>query len=137
MPRFTGTPDTEKKGGRFGGVLEVKDAPEMVPSYDPMGVAIGYTEAAPQMPAQPMPYGEQMRQLGQTALGYGKGAVSQIAGIPGDVEYVSRLLYNLGAQKTGLPRVGEEPYFKTTEERGKQLFGEAKTPGEKVGRAFG
>lgn len=121
----------------FGGTKTTPPAQEMVPSYDPMGTFTGYSEAAPKMPSQPMSYFEQMRQLKDVPIGYGKGAVSQIAGIPGDVEYAGRLLYNLGAQKTGLPRVGEEPYFKTTEEREKQLWGEAKTPGEKVGRAFG
>lgn len=112
---------------------------DMVPSYDPMGTFTGYSEAAPPTAAQPMSYREQMRQLGQTALGYGKGAISQVAGAPGDVEYIGRLLYNLGVEKTGAPfsKVSQEPYFLPTEERGKQLFGEPKTPGEKVGRAFG
>ena len=166
MPTADELLGTKKSASDLLGVTQAKPAaPEMVPSYDPMGAATGYYEAAPPMAAKPMPYGEQMKELGRAALGYGKGTISQIAGAPGDVEAFARALYNATMRFPGkiqqyqADRLGsedfsdyikkqvknmedkvlisEEPYFKTTEQRGKQLFGEPKTPGEKVGRAFG
>ena len=130
----------KKSASDLLGTKEAKPAEsEMVPSYDPMGTFTGYYQPAPPTSAKPMPYGEQMKEMGRAALGYGKGAISQVTGTPGDVEAAARLLYNLGVSKSGapLPQVSEEPYFKTTEERYKQLFGAPKTPGEKAGAALG
>lgn len=138
MPRFTGTPETEKKGGRFGGVLEVKDAPEMVPSYDPMGMPTGYTEAAPQMPAEPMSYAEQMKKVGEAYGAVGRGAVKGFLGTPGELEYLGAyaLPEFLGAKKT--PEKQRVEIFPRAETVGKMMeeVGLGKTPEQLKGMEF-
>ena len=101
MPRFTGTPDTEKKGGRFGGTLESQDVTEMVPSYTAEGVATGYSEPVTTS-AKPMSYGEQMKGVGEFYGALGRGAVKGVLGTPGELEYLGAyaLPEFLGAKKT-------------------------------------
>jgi hypothetical protein len=142
MPRFSGTPEEPTQGGRFGGKLEVATeaaAPEMVPSYDPMGTFTGYTEAAPV--ATNMPYSEQMRKLGQTAKGFGKAALAGVASVPGETYNIIPTVEQLG--RTGLKAAGVDVSTKPTmpytqyPEKLKEMISRGATPAEKVGIELG
>jgi hypothetical protein len=147
MPRFSGTPEEPTKGGRFGGKLEVATeaaAPEMVPSYDPMGVATGYSEAAPSTPAKPMTYGEQMGKVGEFYGAVGRGAVKGALGTPGELEYLGAYaLPNYLAKKfpkavSATPEKDQVQIFPRAETVGKMMeeVGLGKTPEQLKGAEF-
>jgi len=158
MPRFSGTPEEPTQGGRFGGKLEVATeaaAPEMVPSYDPMGAFTGYSEAAPV--ATNMPYSEQMRKAaeftGRFGRGVGKGIVGGIAGAPGDIEQLARQGFNLASRAatasgglvpseyqtgTKIPTlVSEKSVLPTSQRVEEYLFAKPKTAEEQIGMTAG
>ena len=142
MPRFSGTPEEPTQGGRFGGKLEVATeaaAPEMVPSYDAMGNFTGGYEPAPV--ATNMPYSEQMRELGQTAKGFGKAAVAGVASVPGETYNIIPTIEELS--RTGLKAAGVDVSTKPTipytnyPEKLKEIISRGATPAEKVGVELG
>ncbi len=142
MPRFSGTPEEPTQGGRFGGKLEVATetaAPEMVPSYDAMGTFTGSYEPAPV--ATNMPYSEQMRELGQTAKGFGKAAVAGVASVPGETYNIIPTIEELS--RTGLKAAGVDVSTKPTipytnyPEKLKEIISRGATPAEKVGIELG
>jgi len=147
MPRFSGTPEEPTKGGRFGGTLEVATetpAPEMVPSYDPMGVATGYSEVAPSTFAKPMTYGEQMGKVGEFYGAVGRGAVKGVLGTPGELEYLGAYaLPNYLAKKfpkavSATPEKDQVQIFPRAETVGKMMeeVGLGKTPEQLKGAEF-
>ena len=109
------------------------------PMYDPAsGAAIGYTE--PAVAPTTMPYGEQMRNVGEFYKEAGKGAAlgipSAVVGMPGDIESLGRFGLNLvGAD------VERESALPTTERVYSGVRGvftdEPMSPGEKIGAGVG
>jgi hypothetical protein len=109
------------------------------PMYDPAsGAAIGYTETPVAAPT--MPYGEQMRNVGQFAADVGKGVAlgvpSGAVGLPGDIESLARFgLSKLGAD------VDTESFLPTSERAYGGIRGvftdEPMTPAEKAGSFVG
>lgn len=107
---------------------------QMLPSYDPMGVPTGFTEAAPA--ATQMPYGEQMKKVGEFVGRTGRagveGAIAGVPGIFGDIESLGRM----GLGYAGFD-VDPESALPTTERIADWAFGEVETPEEKAGRVLG
>ena len=145
MPRFSGTPEEPTKGGRFGGKLEVATeaaAPEMVPSYDPMGTFTGSYEPAPV--ATNMPYSEQMGKVGEFYGAVGRGALKSALGTPGELEYLGAYaLPNYLAKKfpkavSTTPEKDQVQIFPRAETVGKMIeeVGLGKTPEQLKGAEF-
>lgn len=109
------------------------------PMYDPAsGAAIGYTE--PAVAPTTMPYGEQMRNVGEFYKEAGKGAAlgipSAVVGMPGDIESLGRFGLNLAGAD-----VERESALPTTERVYSGVRGvftdEPMSIGEKMGAGVG
>jgi len=107
--------------------------------YDPAsGAALGYTEPA----AKPstMPYGEQMRNVGEFYKEAGKGAAlgipSAVVGMPGDIENLGRFGLNLAG--AGVEPEAALPTTERIYKGARSLFtDEPMSPGEKFGSVAG
>ena len=124
-------------------LLGERGTTEMVPSYDPMGAATGYTEPVTTS-AKPMPYGEQMKKVGEFYGAVGRGAVRGALGTPGELEYLGAYaLPNYLAGKfpsllSATPEAEQVQIFPRAETVGKMMeeIGLGKTPEQLKGAEF-